>query len=75
MAERTLTEKRYSYNELFCHLAKGEKLHVSLKCYSKGMVQTTCSYWNKIKGCDPLNNMFATSTREKRGFITITRRY
>lgn len=75
MTERTLTEKKYSYNGLFCHLAKSEKLHVSLKCYSKGMVQTTCSHRNRIEGCDPLNNKFATSTTEKKGFITITRRY
>lgn len=73
--EKTLKEKQYSYNGLFFHIGKGNKLHVPLTCYSKRMVQTTCSHRNRIEGCDPLNNKFATTTSEKEGYITIIQRY
>lgn len=73
--EITLNERKYSNAELFMHIGKGNKLHVSLKRYSKTMLQVECSKQNKYAGCDPMNNKFTTSTIEKKGYITIAQRY
>lgn len=73
--ERTLNEKKYSYAGLFKHIGKGNKLHVSLDCYTKAGVQVECTRQNKYEGCDPMNNKYTTSTTEKVGYITIVQRY
>lgn len=73
--ERTLNSRQYSYAGLFQHIKKGNTLHVSLDCYSASGVQVECTRQNKYAGCDPKNNKYTTSTTEKKGYITIYRRY
>ena len=73
--ERMLDKKEWSYNGLFQHVGRKNKLHVSLEFYSASMIRKTCSYQNRICGCDPMNNKFATTEKEKVGYITIIQRY
>ena len=73
--ERTLKGRSYTLSGLFKHIGKGNKLHVPLDCYTANGVQVECTRQNKYAGCDPMNNRFATTTIEKKGYITIIQRY
>ena len=73
--ERTLNGREYSLGGLFSHIGKGNRLHVPLSSYTKESVQTECTRQNKYAGCDPRNNKFTTTIREKVGYITIMQRY
>lgn len=73
--ERTLKERKYSITGLFKHIGAGNKLHVSLDCYTANSVTTECTRQNRYEGCDPMNNKFATTKKEKKGYITIIQRY
>ena len=73
--EKTLQGKQYSYAGLFKHIGSGNRLHVPLDSYSKSGVQIECTRQNKYAGCDPMNNKFATTTTERKGYVTIIQRY
>lgn len=73
--ERTLKDRQYSISGLFKHIGKDNKVHVPLDCYTANSVQVECTRQNKYAGCDPMNNKFATTTTEKKGYITIIQRY
>ncbi len=73
--ERTLKNRQYSITGLFKHIGKGNKLHVPLDCYTPTSIQTECTRQNRYAGCDPMNNKFATTKKEKMGYITIIQRY
>lgn len=73
--EITLKNRKYSYAGLFKHIGSGNKMHVPLDCYAVKGVQVECTRQNKYEGCDPMNNRYATTTKEKIGYITIIQRY
>lgn len=73
--ERTLKDRKYSITGLFKHIGAGNKLHVPLSCYTANSVTTECTRQNRYEGCDPMNNKFATTKKEKVGHITIIQRY
>lgn len=73
--ERTLKDRKYSITGLFKHIGAGNKLHVPLSCYTANSVTTECTRQNRYAGCDPMNNKFATTKKEKAGYITIIQRY
>lgn len=73
--ERTLKERSYSITGLFKHIGKGNKLHVPLSHYTANSVCVECTRQNRYAGCDPMNNKFATTKGEKKGYITIIQRY
>lgn len=73
--ERTLKDRQYSITGLFKHIGKGNKLHVPLTHYTANSVCTECTRQNRYAGCDPMNNKFATTKKEKAGYITIIQRY
>lgn len=73
--ERTLKDRQYSITGLFKHIGKGNKLHVPLTHYTANSVCTECTRQNRYAGCDPMNNKFATTKKEKIGYITIIQRF
>ena len=73
--ERTLKDRKYSITGLFKHIGKGNKLHVPLDFYTPTSIQTECTRQNRYAGCDHMNNKFATTKKEKAGYITIIQRY
>lgn len=73
--ERTLKGRDYTIAGIFKHIGKGNKLHVPLDCYSANSISVECTKQNKYAGCDPMNNKFATTTKEKANYITIIQRY
>lgn len=75
LMERTLKGRDYTIAGIFKHIGKGNKLHVPLDCYSANSISVECTKQNKYAGCDPMNNKFATTTKEKTNYITIIQRY
>lgn len=73
--QRILKDRQYTYAELFYHIGKGNKLHVPLDYYTASGVQVECTRQNKYAGCEPMNNKFSTTTKDKVGYITIYQRY
>lgn len=73
--ERTLKGKTYSLAGLFMHIGAGNKLHVPISHYKLNSVAVECTRQNKYQGCDPMNNKFTTTIKEKLGYITIMQRY
>jgi hypothetical protein len=73
--ERVLKGRCYSIAGLFMHIGAGNRLHVPLDCYTANSIQTECTRQNRYAGCKPMNNKFATSKKEKVGYITIIQRY
>ena len=73
--ERTLKDRQYSITGLFKHIGAGNRLHVPLDCYTPTSIQTECTRQNRYAGCNPMNNKFATTKKEKAGYITIIQRY
>ena len=73
--ERTLKDRQYSITGLFKHIGAGNKLHVPLTHYTANSISTACTRENKYAGCDPMNNKFTTTTKDKVGYITIMQRY
>ena len=73
--ERVLRERKYSITGLFKHIGAGNKIHVPLDCYTANSISTECTRQNRYAGCEPMNNKFATTKKEKTGYITIIQRY
>ena len=72
--ERVLKGHELSYSQLFENIGLGNYLHVPLSDYSKKAVYTECRRQNKYVQSKDMDNKFATSTKKKKGYITIYQR-
>ena len=72
--EKTIKKRELSYTALFNRIGVGNCLHVPLGMYSKAAIQTECTRQNKYAGCNSMDNKFTTSTRVKKGYLTIYQR-